>query len=436
MIRRSVAGLILGLSLLAGSFAWSGYIALQTVLEPDRSREVAEELLDNETVRGQLIDSIADALFLAIPAEVPVDDATVRQVSETVLNSPELEALLLNAFADSHSAFLGEGTAPESLDLSAASAAARDALVQSTPALDTALPAAPALAIPLPTEYIPDASPLRSFLQLVVPILAIGALAGAVMALVTTTDRPAILRRAGTWALTTTAVYLLVGLGLPWLLRRVAPDGAEVFAAFFTAILRATRTPSIILGLSGLGLLAASGAWHATGSRQPKQKAPRRAQDINDNRDAPHRRSAQRDPRSREPVEVYRPPEPSPQGYRPPPQAPRPGVGQLNPTTVFADVPPPRAEPPRPVPQSPYPDATRGPASPYPDAAPTASPYPDAAPGSPNPDAPQPASSDKAFTPRWQQGHGWVLHPDDPRPPPRNARWVEGVGYVVPGPPP
>jgi hypothetical protein len=38
--------------------------------------------------------------------------------------------------------------------------------------------------------------------------------------------------------------------------------------------------------------------------------------------------------------------------------------------------------------------------------------------------------------PRWVEGHGWVLHPNDPKPPPSNARWVDGVGHVIPGPPP
>lgn len=28
------------------------------------------------------------------------------------------------------------------------------------------------------------------------------------------------------------------------------------------------------------------------------------------------------------------------------------------------------------------------------------------------------------------------MDPDDPEPPPANARWVEDLGYVVPGPPP
>ncbi|MEK9524854.1 MAG: hypothetical protein VWZ83_00500, partial [Acidimicrobiaceae bacterium] len=42
----------------------------------------------------------------------------------------------------------------------------------------------------------------------------------------------------------------------------------------------------------------------------------------------------------------------------------------------------------------------------------------------------------KARPPTWVDGHGWVLDPDDERPVPANARYVDGVGYVVPGPPP
>jgi len=38
--------------------------------------------------------------------------------------------------------------------------------------------------------------------------------------------------------------------------------------------------------------------------------------------------------------------------------------------------------------------------------------------------------------PTWVEGHGWVMDPDDPREPPNNARFVDGVGWVVPGPPP
>ena len=50
MFRRVIAGLILGPALLIGSFAWSGYLALGTIFDENRSATVAQELLDNEKV--------------------------------------------------------------------------------------------------------------------------------------------------------------------------------------------------------------------------------------------------------------------------------------------------------------------------------------------------------------------------------------------------
>ncbi len=72
MIRRSIAGLILGPSLLIGSLAWSGFLALRTVFDADRSRDVAEELLDNDEVRSQLTSNIGTAIETAPPAGAPV----------------------------------------------------------------------------------------------------------------------------------------------------------------------------------------------------------------------------------------------------------------------------------------------------------------------------------------------------------------------------
>ena len=116
MIRRSVGGAILGLSLLVGSFAWAGFVALQTVFDPDRSREVGEELLDNDEVRAQVEENLAFAITSIIPPEVPVEDGVVEQVTAGLLSNPEVEASLLEAFTDTHRAFLGDGDVPERVD--------------------------------------------------------------------------------------------------------------------------------------------------------------------------------------------------------------------------------------------------------------------------------------------------------------------------------
>lgn len=478
MIRRSIAGLVLGLSLLLASLAWSGYLALRTVLDPDRSREVAVELLDNDEVRDQLASNLAAAVTAGVPEQVPVPDGVVEAAAVRVLDDPAFEELVLTAFADTHAAFLGEGDPPEQLDLNPLAGSLRSAVVAAVPAIEGQLPAEADLRIDLPTEYIPDASPLRSFLQMLVPILAIAAAAGAVFSLVATTDRPSVLRRAGTWAIGATLFYLAIGLGLPWLLRNYAPDGAEIFAALLTAFLRSVVTPSLVLGGVGLALILVAALW-PEGSRERSSRQPRRAAAE------PRRASAM-------------PTRPAPQRARPAQQAPVDArasrSGALGAAAGAAGVaatqrrpaqatqrPAPSAHPgqtsaypdqrsPYPDQASPYPDGPTQPMPPRPRAfadpaprpgtsvfadadTPTADPRPQA-PAPPADPTPRPAPAADAtvrsgaermsaaavrggwLPPRWVEGHGWVLDPNDPKPPPSNARWVDGVGHVVPGPPP
>lgn len=462
MIRRSFAGAILGLSLLSASFAWSGLLAQRTVFDPNRSREIAEELLDNDEVRAQLIENLSGAITSAIPSDVPVSDQLVESVATQVLNDPAVEALILDAFTDTHAAFLGDGDAPTEIDLTAVAAVTRASLVQAAPQLDSVLPTASTLVVPLPTEHVPNASPVRQFVRRAVPILAILAVGGSLAALVATTDRPSILRRAGFWAITTTAVYLAIGLGVPELLRQFAPDGAEVVAALLSALLRATLAPSIALGLLGVGLIVVSGMWPsglsrervvasgqsgggspripagaAVGTTQPAQQARLAAS-------APPLEPMYKPPPKRlTRPDQARPPSPYPDAPRP--SSPQPGTPQT--PAPYPDAP--RSPlPQQGVPQVPAPDLN-GPGSPPPQHGAPQTPAPQhgtppgsgaqhGAPQAPSqPGTPVPVQSTQAtFAPRWVEGHGWVLHPEDPRPMPASARWVDGVGHVVPGPPP
>lgn len=486
MIRRSVAGAILGVSLLIGSLAWSGFVAVNTVFDPDRSREVAAELLDNDAVREQLADNLSLALRNMIPLEVQVSDQAIDGVSTDLLDDPAVEAAILNAFAATHGAFLGEGDAPEVIDLTAVSTAARAALVQTAPQLDALVPEAPPLIVTLPTERIPDASPVRSFLQRTVPVLAGVAILGAVLALFFTSDRPSILRRAGTWALMTTAFYLVIGVGVPFLLRQYAPDQAEVIAALFAALLRTTLVPSMVLGIVGVGLLGAAAVWAGAVARTP---APRAAPEP------PPRRTAQVSAgprRAAAPITESwqsRPPEPQRQRAQPAAAAspvrrgPAPGRARQRPTALPSDQHPralpqrgsqPQQRPqprPQPVradhpldrgrhtppagvpsreghaalpPPSPYPDApgSATPASPYPDAAHYERTHPDHAP-SIYPDAPAAAAPRPPARPpdAWAEPQGGasvfdVPATSEPRrvassAPPTGARWNNTHGWVL-----
>ncbi len=417
MIRRSVAGGILGVSLLLGSLGWSGLVAQRTVFDADRSGEIADELLENDEVRSQIEENLAGAISNLVPPEAPVSDEVIRSVSSTLVDDPAVQRILRRAMVDTHAAFLGEGRAPEVIDLTEVATAARASLVQASPQLEVLLPESPVLTVPLPTEHVPDASPIRTFLRTAVPILIGAAVLGAVLALVTTTNRPGILRRAGFWALATTAVYLVIGLLVPWLLRQYAPDQAEVLAALLAALLGSTLLPSIVLAGVGVALLITAALWFASG-REPDRRAP--------HPDAPHRRQAAAMDRARTrrtPAPRTRRPAPSATRAQPPATGPqtRPGAERTRPVPPVQPAPPPGGR--TSAPSSPYPDGPgRGAGSATPAPASSRSVYAD----------PSPAPADQ----RWVEGQGWVLDPRHRGPVPEGARWVDGVGYVLPGPPP
>lgn len=409
-VRRALAAALLGISLWLGSLAWSGFLLTRTVLDPDRSQRVAEALYEDEAVRGRLADNIAGSVQAALPPGLPVDDATIDAGAAAALDSPAVELLFVDAFVRTHQAMLGEGDVPEQLDGSAFGTAGRDALVDARPELDGILPAAPEVAVPLPTERVPDLGPVRRGLLTAVPLLATAAALGVLLALLITSNRPAVVRRAGVWAMGLSAVVLAFAYGVPALAATFTPKQSEVIAALVGAMAAETRVPAITLGALGLAGVVLSLLWRAAptllADPVPPERRPRRA---------PRRR--------REPRLVGGPP-------------PRRDISR----------PAPRSVPPTPARQSPVPRR--------PDAAPTAvfhrpatarRPDLDAAPTRVGATYPRPereggntdltTQQDVPSAPdgptRWVAGLGWVVESADHIPP--DARWVPGVGYVVEG---
>ena len=402
MIRRSLAALILGPSLLIASLAWSGFVALRTVFDPDRSREVAEELFDNDEVRDQLTTNLGVAIEAAVPDEVPLTGDQVDAIAATALEDPAVEALILSALDSTHGAFLGEGTAPTTLSLGTVTEALRAAIVEAAPQAEGAIPEIAPVEVTLPTDRIPNASPLRSFLQRMVPIGALIAAIGVVTALLTTSDRPTVLRRSGIWAIGAAAFSLVVGLGLPELIRRFAPDQAEVVAALFAAMLRSVVVPAIALAVGGVVLLVLSAVGGGAEAGRPAPAAAPTAAPAGG-------RSEARGVPAGWPVAAP----PAHAGAHQAAARPSP----------YAAPPAPHAPPVRPTPS--------------PDAPPTTAmpPVPGPAPGwsdpTASPSVPPATASGPRLPPRWVEGHGWAMHPQDPGPPPPDATWVAGVGYVL-----
>jgi hypothetical protein len=426
MFRRAAAGVILGISLFVASLGWASFIALRTVFDPDRSQQIANDLWEDEAVKAQLADNIGIAVTALLPEQLPegveITDELVSAVSLVVLESPALRSVVAAAFVQTHAAFLGEADLPRAVEVGEISQTVRNALVSLDPSLESVVPAAPDVSIELPTDRIPNAGPLRRALQFIVPIFATIAAVGVVVALLTTTSRPRVLRRAGVWALTSSAFVLVVSYGVPWLVGRLAPSQAEVLAAFVQAVLRAAITPSVVLASLGVIAIVVSFLWRAgqavrsDGARVPAT-APASAPAPPPTEAVPSARSSARRGGASNVVHM--------------PQV-------TVPTAATPSVPAPPA-PATPMPRRPAPAAApvEPPAVPDPTSVAAAgrtesAPLGDTPPIGNSEQGPTRgfAANGEGLAPRWVDGVGWVQHTDDTRPP-DGARWEPGIGYIL-----
>ncbi len=409
-MRRALAAALLGISLWLGSLAWTGFLLTRTVLDPDRSRNVAEALYEDDAVRDRLAANIAGGVQAALPPGVPVERAELDAGARQALESPAVESVIVDAFVRTHQAMLGEGDVPSELDPGAFGAAGRDSLVQARPELDGILPASPEVTVPLPTERVPNLGPVRRGLLAAVPILALASATGSLLALVISSNRPAVVRRAGVWAIGLSAIVLLFAYGVPALAAAVTPRQSEVIAALVGAMAAETRVPAITLGVLGLAGVVLSVFWRAAPALLAEPVPPPQ-----------RRRQGRPERRRREPRLVSGPP-PHRDLARPVSRpAPRPAPAARRADPVRRPDASPTMVHHRPGVPS---DQTRvdGPGSRAASASggnddPTRH-------GEIVPEAPRVSGPT-----RWVAGLGWVVESAEEIP--AEARWVPGVGYVV-----
>jgi hypothetical protein len=405
VVRRALAAAVLGISLWVGSLAWTGFLLLRTVLDPGRSRSVAEALYEDEQVRAQLVDGIADSVAASLPPGTPLPRDAVESTATAALDSPAVEALFVDALARTHAAFLGEGRPPDSVDPGALGAAARDTVVARNPGLDAVLPASPELAVPLPTERVPNLGPVRDLLAATVPLLALLSVTGIALALLVTSNRPAIIRRAGVWAIGLAAFVLVFAYGIPALATQFAPGQAAVIAALVRAMAETTRGPALALGAVGALAVVGSMLWRGKPAAAPARTARRPVRGV---------------------------------AHPPPPRTrsrPVPAAGGRTPRTRLPDGYAPGARQAEPAPTT---RVTRGPVAPTTvQGSPSAPPAAPSTSGGGSVDPTGVEGGERrtrwaeggARRTRWVEGVGWVLEGSSAIPP--DARWVPGVGYVV-----
>ena len=268
-MRRGLASLIMGLSLLLATASWAGFVMSRTVLDPGRSERLADTLLDNEEVRAVIVDRLADSVESQIPAEVPVTRNTIETAADAALEDPRVEGLIRDGFVRAHQNALEGNDDPVMLDASALGNAGRDAVVALQPELDAVLPATPSLEVQLPSTGLSWLGTVKRYVDRFTLIGGVLSLIGVTTAFVLARNRAAALRRIAFWAFGASAFWLAVAYALPWILERVAPSSVSIASAAIDVFFEAMIRPAVTLAAIGVGLLLLSFIWPSIERRRP-----------------------------------------------------------------------------------------------------------------------------------------------------------------------
>jgi hypothetical protein len=137
------------------------------------------------------------------------------------------------------------------------------------------------VSIQLPTSGLNFLGTLKDFVDQFAILSAAAGLIGAAVALVITSDRPAVLRRVSFWAFGAAAFWLIVGYGMPWVAGQIGPASSAVVTAAIDVFFGAMIPPAFVMAAIGAGLLLLSFVWDGMAVRRPAavaqpQRVPRR----------------------------------------------------------------------------------------------------------------------------------------------------------------
>jgi hypothetical protein len=249
MMRRGLAAVILGLSLLVASASWAGFTLSRTVLDPGRSERLAEQLLESSEVRQALASRLAQAMDEQLPAAQPVPRQVLEVAANEALDSPAVQALVIDGLVEVHQNALNGVAEPVTIDGGAVAEAARASLVASRPEADQVLPPAPDFAFELPTAGLSVLGSVKQAVDRFVVVSALVSLTGIAVSFIVAKSRAAVLRRSALWGVGASAFWLALGYGLPWLANLLSPTSGAVAAAVIDVFFGAMIPPAITLAV-------------------------------------------------------------------------------------------------------------------------------------------------------------------------------------------
>ncbi len=244
-MRRTLAGLIFGLAYALASLTISGWLLRRSAFDPGRTGELAKVVLQDNRIKTQIADTIADA----VATQRGLDRATVRQNVEIAASSPRYAGLLGKVLHDAHAHLIGEQKGPVQITGAQMVPIVRYELVADMPPVT----------LPVPKVGLLDL--IRRILHWVIPIGAIGAIGLFIIGFLLHPNRAALMHSLGYGLVLLALLIAVLGYVVP---RFVLPALSDNMWADVSARLANDSLPllvglAIVLGGGGMMLLVGTG---------------------------------------------------------------------------------------------------------------------------------------------------------------------------------
>lgn len=285
--RNLAGGALVAFGLILASLAWSGFSLSRTVLNPDRSEEIARHLYNDPFVKEFLEERVAQAVAAQMPLELGVANRDIKAAAASAMDSTEVEDTFVGALSTIHRQLLGlETPSGDSVKLNSPEIGEeiKFDLGKQVPGLGNALSSLDVLSVDLPVDSLPDVGSWRDKLANGVNLLALAALILVGVAFVITNNRPKILRRVGFWAIGAAAFWLILAVVIPVAAPVFLPESAALVGGFWGVAAQGMRMPSIVAVAAGVVAVVLSFIWGATSKHlvgaRPTSAATRNANPI------------------------------------------------------------------------------------------------------------------------------------------------------------
>jgi hypothetical protein len=135
-VRRTAASILIIIGLVIGAVTLSGWWVRRTAFVTSRTEGLADEILSDPILRGDLARRISEQ----VSTQLGADPLTVRRVADTTLARPQVAVLFAPVLGDIHARLIGAEAGPVVVGPDLIAAALGDARAQALPPVSLEVP--------------------------------------------------------------------------------------------------------------------------------------------------------------------------------------------------------------------------------------------------------------------------------------------------------